>query len=119
MIIFDTPKEYRFRGRRIRSSHLVSTLLGDVGTEQLLAFADQIGLRPQWLQNKGTPSEHFDLFNTKICAATKHGAQPVADRTLAAVLRQKADAVGTRAAIPKQKEPAVSDGSIADCGLEP
>jgi uncharacterized protein DUF4031 len=37
-----------------------SHLLADTHTE-LMAFAEQLGLRPEWLQHPGSYREHFDL----------------------------------------------------------
>ena len=79
-VIFDKPKKYRFQGRLVRSGHLISTLNGEEGRAELLAFGEKIGMRAQWLQKRGTPQEHFDLFGSKVEQAVAAGARQASDR---------------------------------------
>lgn len=62
-------------GHRLGSScHLFSTLHGADGTRELLAFTVRIGLREAWIQFRGLPKEHFDLFRGRVAAADAAGA---------------------------------------------
>lgn len=79
MIVYDRPRPCNFRGFE-RTAHMASTLPGADGTAELIAFARRIGLRAQWIQNKGGPREHFDLFDGAIERADKAGAVEVAPR---------------------------------------
>ncbi len=48
--------------------------------EELMAVAEKAGLNPKWIQDAGTPDEHFDVTGKKIPAVVKAGAQPVSWR---------------------------------------
>lgn len=66
-------------GRRTlnrRWSHLMAD-----STEELLDFAGRLDLRPGWIQRPGTPTEHFDVTETKRLAALQFGAIPIRYRT--------------------------------------
>lgn len=43
-------------------------------TEELMAMADQIGVRRKWLQHPGTVKEHYDICLSKKAKALKLGA---------------------------------------------
>lgn len=94
MIIIDTPQKYRIaglmRGREFTSSHLISTLSGTAGSEELLAFAKKMGLREAWLQKKYTWREHFDVMNSRYDAAISAGAVAVSCRELGLYMYAKA-----------------------------
>lgn len=81
MILIDPPSPVQFRAFR-RASHCMSTLHGEAGTRELLAFGARIGLREDWLQKRGTPTEHFDLFDGAIERARQAGAVEVPSREL-------------------------------------
>lgn len=50
-------------------------------TEELLAFAAKLGLRPSWIQNPGHVwKEHFDVTDTKRALAIKLGAREITMR---------------------------------------
>lgn len=79
MIYVDTPKEYdpKRTGLRFRYwSHMWSST-NDV--TELLAFADKLGLRRDWLQDKkrkdGYRLPHFDVVPSKRDMALRYGAQ--------------------------------------------
>lgn len=74
MIVMDTPSHRRHEDRIVRTAHLISTVAGRDGRIELLRFGHRIGLRESWLQERGTPWEHFDLFAHKIEAAIDAGA---------------------------------------------
>lgn len=93
MIVFDTPRPVRFRHFR-RTAHCASTLPGEAGTQELLDFARRIGLRAEWIQKPGTPGEHFDLFDGRIGAAARAGAEEIAPREFVRVVVQAKRAAG-------------------------
>jgi hypothetical protein len=70
----DVPRIDKFQGRDILTAHLVSTLPGAEGTEELVAFALSIGMRRSWIQYEGTHREHFDLMGVKCAEAARAGA---------------------------------------------
>lgn len=82
MIYIDGIADYGYKGRWC---HMVS----DTSTEELLDFARQIGLKPEWLQKPGTLHEHFDLRPTKRELALKFGAQEVSYQGLVAAMRRR------------------------------
>lgn len=89
-ILLDTPRQHVFCGRPIQAAHLISSLPGAPGRQELMAFAEPIGLKARWLQNPGTSREHFDLMNHRIAVAIAAGAQQVSARELIRVIRGKA-----------------------------
>jgi len=58
-------------------------------TEELLTAADTIGLKGEWIQREGTPTEHFDLTPSKRCRAVVQGAAAVTTRELALIASRK------------------------------
>ena len=91
MIVMDPPRQDTFRGRTITTAHLLSTLPGDEGTAELVAFATRIGLQERWIQHRGEPREHFDLMGARCDAAIRAGAT-VDRRLLGLTLIQKREA---------------------------
>lgn len=53
-----------------------SHLMADT-SEELRAFAQALGLNPEWIQHAGTHREHFDLTDTVRAKALAIGAQPM------------------------------------------
>jgi len=49
-------------------------------TEELVAFARKLGLRPAWIQYPGTWKEHFDVTQGKRAQAVRLGAVEVSSR---------------------------------------
>lgn len=47
--------------RNTLSFHMMSTLPGEEGTKELVCVAKYLGLKPEWIQYKGTKRQHFDL----------------------------------------------------------
>lgn len=74
MIVMDTPRPATFRGKRILTAHLLSTLPGGAGTSELLAFAKKLGMKAEWIQHRGGYNEHFDLIDSRCQAAKDAGA---------------------------------------------
>lgn len=81
MILHDKPRPVRFKNFKT-TAHMMSTLRGAPGTEELDAFASRIGLRPSWRQNSGTATEHYDLFDGAIERAVAAGSAQVSGRAL-------------------------------------
>jgi len=94
MLVMDEPRRAMFRGRIIRTAHLVSDLPGAEGTAELLAFGRRLDLRPSWLQHAGTPREHFDLMGGRCDLAMTMGAVVDGSRLVDA-LRAKRSATAT------------------------
>jgi len=70
-ILFDTPMLYP--PKKGKWSHLVAS---DI--ETLHAFAAKIGLKKHWFQNKkGKNQPHYDLHESFVEIAKKHGAVQV------------------------------------------
>lgn len=57
---------------RSRWSHLMADT-----HQELMDFAAEMGLRPEWLQFEGTYREHFDLTEPKRLQALHLGAVPI------------------------------------------
>ena len=80
MIYVDTPKEYDVRGTVLKYpfwSHMWSST-NDLN--ELLAFADKLGLRREWLQDKPRKLyrlPHFDVVPSRRAKALTLGAQPM------------------------------------------
>jgi hypothetical protein len=68
---------------------MASTLLGEAGTAELRDFARRIGLRDAWLQRRGTPYEHYDLFGDRRQRAVRAGAVELDRRQMVEVFRAK------------------------------
>lgn len=56
-------------------------------TERLIAFANTMGLKPEWIQHTGTYKEHFDVTETMRQKAISMGAIPVDVKTGAKLRR--------------------------------
>lgn len=52
-------------------------------TEELLEMVDRIGVQKKWIQNQGTPKEHFDVCLSKRQKAISLGAIEVTQMELA------------------------------------
>ncbi len=88
-LIYDKPSPSYKNNNRFMCSHLMSTLDGAEGQQELIAFGKEIGLNPGWLQKKGTPYEHFDLMGGKIFSAGAAGAQELPSRVLVDIIRRR------------------------------
>jgi len=67
---------------------LMSHMLADT-REELLAMARRIGIAERWMQKRGTPSEHFDICDSKRALALRHGAEAVTSRQIVEIIRAK------------------------------
>lgn len=91
MIVIDALLDYgeALNSRLGRSSHMVSDLPGEAGTRELLAFAEKIGMRAEWIQKAGTRHEHFDVFEKRYQRALDAGAKVVSRRELVMIFKAK------------------------------
>lgn len=48
--------------------------MGADSTEELNAMADKIGVARKWIQQAGTPREHYDICRAKRALAVQNGA---------------------------------------------
>lgn len=80
MIYIDEPRKYKFRGKTILSSHMIS----DKSIDELVGFAISIGLKKEWLQHKPEKKDmpHFDVMNSFFKTAKKFGAKEVSQMDL-------------------------------------
>lgn len=63
------------------SCHLIAD-----SVEELIEFAESIGMRREWLQTKSTP--HFDLTAGGRTLAVEHGAIQLTNRELVGKIRE-------------------------------
>lgn len=87
MIVLDPIVDWGWRHGP--SAHLMSDLPGRAGTEELLAFARTLGMKPEWLQSAGTEVEHFDVTASRALKATELGATSIDRRQLVLIIRAK------------------------------
>lgn len=73
------------------SCHMFSDLPGDEGTIELTNFAKRVGLKPEWIQHKGSFLEHFDLTVSRRAKAASLGAKEVSRRVGAEITIKKRD----------------------------
>lgn len=97
MIVIAPPRLDTFRGRRVTTAHMVSTLHGAEGTTELLTFAESIGMRPEWIQHRGEPREHFDLIGRDRCNQAIAAGATVDRTALGLALIEKRRAATARA----------------------
>lgn len=80
---------------RMKMSHMVADK-----TEELCAMAETIGVNPKWIQDAGTPREHFDVSMGCRLKAIEQGAIPIGMRTLAAMTRDRQGPNETMTVLP-------------------
>lgn len=67
---------WKIRGRIVKNCHMWS----DKDTEELLEFAERIGLKRKWLQTSRKGLIHFDLVESRRKRALELGAIPLTNR---------------------------------------
>jgi len=72
------------RFRRMKMSHMIADT-----TEELMAMADRIGVARKWVQQAGTPDEHFDVSMGAREKAIEAGAVEISMRELAQKCRDR------------------------------
>lgn len=82
MTVYVDDMDARY-GRMVMCHMLADT------TEELLAMADRIGVKAQWLQFPGQPTEHFDICRSKRALAVAAGAKEISWRDAGAMVRAR------------------------------
>lgn len=91
MIVVDKPRIYP--GQFVPWSHMFSDVYGRDGTVELCRMAKHIGLKMQWIQHKGRPTEHFDICSPRVYKKVVEAGAVVVSRTvLAGIIRRKLEA---------------------------
>ena len=54
---------------RMKMCHMIAD-----STEELIEMVDRIGVARRWIQDEGTPKEHFDISKGKRAEAVRCGA---------------------------------------------
>lgn len=67
---------------------LMSHMIADTPTE-LHAMADRIGVARRWLQQGGTPREHYDICQSRRRLAIGAGALAIRTRDLVVFIRAR------------------------------
>lgn len=65
---------------RLKMSHMMADK-----PDELLVMADAIGCKRKWIQQAGTPDEHFDIPMSKRAKAITYGAVEVTMREMARI----------------------------------
>jgi hypothetical protein len=106
---------YRVRKRVGRLDAVWSHMLADSESE-LLAFAERIGLRRDWIQYPGTIKVHFDVTDNVRARAIRAGAQAIGWRELGEMIARRRDAERARRAFeaPTEPEPEVEQLTLDD-----
>jgi len=84
-VYIDDMHQFEFgRLGRMKMSHMIADT-----TEELVAMAMSIGMRPAWIQKAGTHGEHFDVAKGKRELAIARGAIPVTVRQCSAMCARR------------------------------
>lgn len=67
---------------------VMSHMLADT-TAELHAMADRIGVDRRYVQNAGTPREHYDICQSKRALALEHGALEIHRRQVVDLIRSR------------------------------
>ncbi len=81
---------YRARYRGMIMCHMIADT-----TEELLEMVDKIGVQRKWIENPGTPKEHFNICLAKKTLAIHHGAEEINMRDYARKISQRPANYGT------------------------
>lgn len=92
MICIDTHGGTSHHVTERDAAHLVSDRPGREGTEELIRFGRRIGLRVRWIQFRGQPKEHFDVFGPQIQRALDAGAKEVGMHGITEIIQRKREA---------------------------
>lgn len=71
-----------FRGMKM--SHMIAD-----SRKELLAMVRKIGMSTKWIQDEGTPREHFDVCMVKRQKAIQLGAIEIGYRELATMTKER------------------------------
>lgn len=81
MVYVDTMNQ---KYRRMVMCHMVADT-----QEELFEMCDKIGVARKWVQDYGTPREHFDICLSKKKKAIEHGAMEIGWRQLFEITKAK------------------------------
>lgn len=89
MILLEFPTR-RHGGTKRKWSHMISDQAGQEGSRELAMMAARIGLKPEWLQDAGSPREHFDIYSKAMMQlAFSLDAKEVRPRGIILAIREK------------------------------
>lgn len=94
MIALGPVAQFVKDGKPVRSATLHSTVAGATGREELLEFAAQLGLKPEWLKLKQSANEHFAVQNSRLDKAIELGATRMDRDALKSMVQRKREALG-------------------------
>lgn len=57
--------------------------------QELMTMVKRMGLSPRWIQDEGTPREHFDICKSKRTLAVAYGAIELSNRELYYRIRRR------------------------------
>jgi hypothetical protein len=87
----DMRRPAQLLGRPAKWSHMLADT-----PQELADMAEEMGLRPEWLQHAGTYREHYDVTETKRAQAIGFGAVPISyPRGTADLLKAKRQAMAS------------------------
>lgn len=69
---------------RMKMCHMIADT-----TDELLQMVDKIGVQRKWIQEAGTPREHFDICLSKRKLAVIHGAKEITSRELVEITSKR------------------------------
>jgi hypothetical protein len=69
---------------RMKMSHMIADT-----TDELVAMAKRIGVKPKWIQYPGTYNEHFDVCLSMRCRAVCFGAIEIHWRDYARMVHER------------------------------
>lgn len=84
-----------------RMYHVLSDLLGRAGSDELRTFVRGCGMRPEWVQYRGTYREHYDAHGALVDCLRLRGARVVGNHEVGALLRAKRAAADQPALAPE------------------
>lgn len=87
MIVYDQPVIWN--PKYGLSCHLISTLSGIDGRNELLLFIKQLDINEKHIQHKDKPTEHFDIFGRKIILLQKIIPYPITRKEFVEIIRKK------------------------------
>lgn len=97
-------------------SHLIAG--PDDPIEELHAFAQSIGLRREWFQDKPWPRAHYDVPEFRRRQAIAAGAVPITWRELGQMLSAARQQRGDRSFIIPDEDMVIADDPSPSGGLE-
>ena len=70
--------------------------------QELILMAAHIGVDRRWIQDAGSPKEHFDVCKSKRALAVKAGALEVTSRRIVEIIRAKRQPPPPTSATPRE-----------------